>query len=477
LHQAFFKVRHGEKHSISIQGEVKHLELSIQPMKVKFDEVPMCVPQMRTISVKSDLPFDVDVQLEVESAGDDDPLEFLEFFQGFGASADGAFEQPTESCYSLFRPSVKSFLQTSHQVDRLQRSLSHFKISNVFNEIDEQLYRQEVLAETLKLVFGENLTDDKERESIKSLVLDLLLESIKNSENLARFDNSEWKIPEKPREVDTSKSCFKVPASEAFEVKVFLTSNFIGKYTKNLKLRVKSSNQNSCSKQSVDETVMSIPVSYDCRPVELVIHGKVAVITGYAESEIPVNVLVENVSNVEGFFRFSQIFDDEIEVKCENEKFHIGKSSKKLVHLTVRPLKSGMIIKTVNFVTLDCSRKHSLSIECKSLSPDIVVKPMEIIENNLEVLVEHNSKLIIENRSSAKARFHLRLEHDSEAYEISPKGGVLGSKSAALILIKKIFRDPGDHRNSLIIEVTNSKVIVSLKVSPGQPESHKTFPF
>lgn len=212
---------------------------------------------------------------------------------------------------------------------------------------------------------------------------------------------------------------------------------------------------------NVEKTLINVPITYTCETAQLKIHEQTKEIECFAENEIQVEVLVENVSNVDGFFSVEKLHDAEMEVRCDDEKFHIPPMSKKSLKLIITPLKSGEILKHVHIIALGSNKKFPIYIDCKSLPPNVVIKPGRICEQELEVLVKHDTRIFIENRSETKARFFLKLEHDRECFNINPHGGILSSNQCVMVILEKFFHDPGDYHDVLIVEVVNSKVFVS----------------
>lgn len=485
IEQAFFKVKNGEKLSFAIQGVVKPLEILVDPKIVHFSAMPICIPQMQMIKFKNNLPFDVDVKLEIENNGVDDPLEFLEFYRtkmneessnsaelklsyDSTVSSSSSITPSIESCSSLLtRSSIKNFMEKTGRMEHLRASVAAAKdgITSVFNRVDDYLMNTEIVQNIIRVVFDGKAPEDVETHFVEGIIMDLLVESYNDCElsGFKKFDQKDLIFPKNPRELELNKESLKLPSEEqqSQDVKLFLTPNFMGKFSRNLKVKLLMSNLNSCPKQTVDETIINVPILYDCQPPELTVHNRLNSIQGFAESEISLDVLVENTGSVEGFFSFGKFTDQEMEVKCDEEKFHIARNAKKVINLIVTPLKSGLIVKYVNLIVLGSNRKIPISIECKSLPPDILVKPNKVFEDDLEVLVQHDSKIIIENRSTSKARFFVKLEHENEAFDLSVRGGILGSQQKTLITLQKTFYDPGDYRDILILEIVNSKVIVS----------------
>lgn len=482
--QAFFKVKNGERLSLVIQGVIKSLEILVEPSMISFSEVAVCIPQMRFVMLKNALPFDVDVEVEIENVGHEAPLEFIEFFRMMRDDID---ELPpvssqsssqkligrlsTETCSSLLsRSSIKHFLEKTGRMDHLRDSVvpTEDSISRISNRIDDYLDGSELVETIIYNIFDGQVKDEIEKLNIAGTIVDLLIENMKVSSIMSfePFDQKKWEISEAPCEMVTNRTSFMLPAKseKSFDLKVFLSANFIGKFSKNIKLKVLMTKLSSCPKHSVDETLIDVPVVYDCLSPEITIQNRTNSITGYAESEIPLEVLVENTAPVDGFFSFKHFEDSEMEVKYEvGGKYHIGRNSKKVVHFIVTPLKSGLIVKYINLVVLGSNRKVPISIECRSLPPDIIIKPNKVFENDLEVLKNHDSRIFIENRGNAKARFFVKLEHENSSFDLNPRGGILCSKQRVMITLSKFFYDPGDYKDILVVQIVNSKVIVSLK--------------
>lgn len=480
--QAFFKVKNGERLSLVIQGVIKPLEILIEPSMVTFPQVAVCVPQMKFVMLRNNLPFDVEVKIAIENVGEEAPLEFIEFFRTMkddieeispvpsSSSNEKLFgELSTASCSSLLsRSSIKHFLEKTGRMDHLRESVVPMEdsISSIYNRVDEYLEGSEVVETIVHKIFDGRVKDEIEKLNIAATIVDLLIENMKVSSIMSfeSFDRKSWQIPETPCEIVANRTSFVLPAKseKSFDLKVFLSANFIGKFSKNIKLRLLMTDLSLCPKQRVDETFIDIPVIYDCLSPEIVIQNRTNCISGYAESEIALQVLVENTAPVDGFFSFKNFEDIEMEVKCEaGGKFHIARHSKKIVNFVITPLKSGLIVKYVNLVVLGSNRKIPISIECKSLPPDIVIKPNKIFEHDLEVLKNHDSRIFIENRGNAKARFFVKLEHENGAFDVNPRGGILSSKQCVMITLSKFFYDPGDYKDILVVQIVNSKVIVS----------------
>lgn len=357
-------------------------------------------------------------------------------------------------------------MQRTGKLEHLRDSLvaAQDGIGSIYNRVDEYLQKTEIVQNIIRIVFDGRIKDELEKRFIVAMIVDLLVENIKDSEQMGfvAFHQKDWKIPERPREIETSKKFVKLPAKtgSAVDVKIFLTANFIGKFSRNLKLKLQMSGLSPCPYQKVDTTIVNVPILYECQPLELNVVNRVNYVAGYAESEIPLEVVVENSGDVDGFFSFTNFEDLEMHVKCDEEKFHIARKAKRIINFVVMPMRSGLITKYVNLIALGSNRKFPISIECKSFPPDMVIKPNKIVESDLEVLVKHDSRIFIENRSSTKARFFVKLERGNEAFEVEPLGGILSSKQTVLITLSKYFRDPGDYKDVLAVEIVNSKVIV-----------------
>lgn len=489
--QAYFKVKNGEKLSFSIQGTIKQLDVLMEPKVLHFNEIPICIPQMCCIVLKNPMPFDVDITCEIDNTGPDAPLSFVEFFKSKCEPAEvrGSSKTPsmtshvsltsrkssvsrksgvtyTESCSSLLtRTAVKNFMDRSGNLQHLKNSIvsGDGEIKNLYEKVENYLEKTDIVENIIRIIFEKDLNEEIEKRFIIGIIVDLLLGNLNEfgADDFVAFDSKDWNLPESPRDLELNESIFKLPAERSHIIKVFLTSNYVGKFTRYLRLKCLLSNGSSCPKESVDETIISIPINFDCSAPEISIHNKMNTIFGYAESDIHLEILLENVGTVDGFFTFPQYDDAEMEVRSEKEKFYIAQGSKKTINLIVTPLKSGLLMKFVNIIVLGSNRKIPISIECKSLPPDIVIKPMKVIEDQLQVLVTHKSKIYIENKSTTKARFFIHQENDCGQFIVSPQGGILCPKQCVLVLIEMFFHDPGDYKNMLHVEVVNSKVIVS----------------
>ena len=490
--QIYFKVKNGEKLSFIIQGNIKQLDVFVEPKVLHFLEIPICVPQMCCVLLKNPMPFDVDVTCEIDNTGTDAPLSFMEFFKSkcqpvevrrssknpsITSHASSRSRKSsvslksgltyTESCSSLLtRTSVKNFMDRSGNLQHLKDSIvsTDGEIKNLYEKVENYLEKTEIVENIIRIIFEKDFNEEIEKKFIIGIIVDLLLGNLNEfgADEFVAFDSKDWTFPENPKDLELNESIFQLPAERSHIMKVFLTSNYVGNFTRYLRLKCLLSNGSSCPKESVDETIISIPINFDCSTPEILIHNKMNTIFGYAESDIPLEILLENVGDVDGFFKFSQYDDAEIEVRSDIEKFYIAQGSKKIMNLIVTPLKSGIMMKFVNIIVLGSNRKIPISIECKSLPPDIVIKPLKVIEDQLKVLITHKSKIYIENKSTTKARFFIRQENDSGHFNVNPQGGILCPKQCVLVLIEMFFHDPGEYKNMLHIEIVNSKIIVSL---------------
>ncbi|CAO1310131.1 unnamed protein product [Diamesa serratosioi] len=481
--QVYFKVKNGEKLSFTIHGSIKQLNVLSEPKKLQFYEIPICVPQMCCVMVKNPMPFDVDVTCEIDNQGTDAPLSFMEFFKSNCEPVEGQGSSKTpsatsftskisfkssltysESCSSLLtRKSVKNFMDRTGKLQHMRDSIvsDDNAIKNLYEKVENYLENTDIVESIIRIIFEKDLNEEMEKRFIIGIIIDLLLGNLNEfgADDFIAFDSKDWNFPENPKDLELNESIFTIPAESFYIIKVFLTSNYIGKFTRYLRLQCLLSNGSSCPKESVDETIISMPISFDCSAPQICVHNKMNSIFGYAESEIPLEIVLENVGNVDGFFKFQQYSDVELEVRSVGEKFHIAHGTKKSMNLIVTPLKSGVMMKFVEIIILGSNRKIPISIECKSLPPDIVIKPLKVIEDQLEVLVTHKSRIYIENKSTTKARFFIRLENDVGLFNVSPQGGILCPQQCALVMIEMLFYDPGDYKNMLHVEVVNSKVI------------------
>ena len=489
--QVYFKVKNGEKLSFTIHGSIKQLDVLIDPKQLQFYEIPICIPQMCCVILNNPLPFDVDISCEIDNTGTDAPLSFMEFFKSNCEPVEGrescntlstashtsstsrksklSFKSGityTESCSSLLtRTSIKNFMDRSGNLEHLKDSIvsGDCEIKNLYEKVENYLENTEIVENIIRIIFEKDLNEEIEKRFIIGIIVDLLLGNLNEfgADDFVAFDSKDWTIPENPKDLELNESIFTLPAERSYIVKVFLTSNCIGKFKRYLRFKCLLNNGSSCPNESVDETIISIPINFDCSAPEIIIHNKMNIIFGYAESEIPLEIVLENVGNVDGFLKFEQFTDVDMEVRSVEEKFHIAHGSKKSINLIVTPLKSGVMMKFMNIVILGSNRKVPIRIECKSLPPDIVIKPLKVIEDQLKVLVTYKSKIYIENKSTTKARFFIHLEKDIGLFNVSPQGGILCPQQCALVLIEMFFYDGGDYRNTLLVEVVNSNVIVS----------------
>lgn len=467
IEQMFFKVKNGEKLSFIIYGVVNSLELLIEPEIIQFPSVAMCIPQMHSILLNNPHSFEIEAVLEIENAGTGEPLTFLEFCRNNIANKTSA--TVTSELYSSLskRSSIRNFMESSGKIEHLRDSIGSVNncINTIYNKVDEYLAKSEIITNIMRLIF-DKCDREVEKRFIVDVIFDLVLDSIKNdcSNGLIRFNQKEWILSEMPKEISISRSSIKLSLKKGFEsheIKIFLTPNYLGKFTKNLKLKLLIANMNLCAKQHVDETIINVPIYYNCQPPKLIVHNPVSKIAGYAESDISLDILIENAADVDGFFIFNHFKDPEMEVISDEVKFHIKMRSKMSITLIVTPFKSGQIVKHVHLTVLGMNRIIPICIECKAFPLDIIIKPEKVFEGNVDVLVPHTSRIFIENKSATKARFFVKIEHDKGFFSVNPRGGILSSNQCIMIILEKKFYDPGEYRDSMIIETVNSKVIVS----------------
>lgn len=481
VEQAYFKVKNGEKLLFSIQGIVNPLNLIVEPKSVKFSSHSICVPQMHFLKLKNPHPFDLQVTIEIEHNGSDEPLEFMEFFKSNDSTSNGSISKSPssssssssdmkknlsmESCSSLLtRTSIKNFMERSGRISQLRDTLvaANDGIVMIFNKVNDYLEKKEIVGSIIRVLYDNKLNDEIEKRHISETILELLIENI-NDGNFIHFHEKEWQFPENPRQIECNKMCFKLSAAACDEIKIFLTPNNVGKFMRNLRFHLSMCDTPaSSSNRLIEASIKNIQIQFECHAAELKIHSQSTEITGFAESEIVVEILIENISAVDGFFTLPRYQDTQMVVKCADEKFHMPAGDRKIINLHVTPLMSGQMLKYVNIMALGSNRKFPICIECKSLPPDIVIKPHKISLHDLSVLKQHDTRIFIENRSTTKARFLIKLEHDNECFSINPRGGILSSKQCVMVMLEKFFYDPGDYRDVLIVEIVNSKVIVSL---------------
>ncbi|XP_070492358.1 hydrocephalus-inducing protein homolog [Chironomus tepperi] len=468
IDSAIFKVKNAEKLTLSIQGVIKPLNITSDSVSIQFPSSAICVPQMKFLKLANDHPFDVDIRLEIENNGNDDPLEFLEFYGSRSATITDTISKSsslesmnnnnhnnitTESCSSLLtRTSIKNFMERSGEMEQLRDTItmSRDEIVEIFNKVDDYLIRKEIIS----MILDDKLCNEVEMHQIVQTVVELLIENLTDSNDL-KFYEKDWLLPEHPRQIECNKKLIKIKSKSFEEVKIFIVPNYIGKFTRNLKLFIVMSDVG----HPVDETIVNIPIVIDCQSADIKIHNQTNEISGYAESQITLDINVENLTSIDGFFTFQNFHDTEMDVKCSDEKFHISGKSMKILNLIIIPLISGKIIKYMNIIALGSNRKYPITIECKSLPPDIIINPKKICVNDLVVLKKNDTRIFIENCSTTKARFFVKLEHDNQCFNINPRGGILSSKQCTVVMLEKFFHDPGDYHDILIVEIVNSKVI------------------
>lgn len=473
IEQAFFKVKNGDRLSFAIEGLIRPLEIEFFPRTIDFPMSSICVPQVCTLHLKNELPFDVKINIESENDGCENPLEFVEFFKSQIDSVDESssgklsptIESQKSSTSHLTRTSVKSILDQCEKSEQL-RDLTSDGIAAIFNKVNDYMASKEIAGEIIQNLFtGEDFNYDIEKRFVAETMLEVIMETVREADyttcGFEKFNKKTWIFPAKPRQIECDKNSFQIISKTSTQVKIFLTSNFLGKFTRNLKLFVEMSD----AKCNVEKTIVNIPIASCTQAGHLKIQEQTIQTEGYAENEISLEILVENVSPVDGFFTTQTIHDEEMEIRCEEEKFHVQATSKKILKFLITPLKSGEILKHVHIVALGSNKKFPIYIDCKSLPPNVVIKPGRICEQELDVLVKHDTRIFIENRSMTKARFFIKLEHDRECFSVNPSGGILSSNQCVMVMLEKLFHDPGDYRDVLIVEVLNCKIFVSLSLS------------
>jgi hypothetical protein len=397
---------------------------------------------MKTIKIINSHAFDVKISIVIEDNGSDDPLQFLEFFN---ATSD----VNSKSKSRLPQTSVKCLTDIGRDVEHVKEDESDdgsFEIHENLNEVIDSLENVNVEVEKVQVV--ETLL----RDVIESIKVNVFMSSRQNY-------TIDWIFPNNPRQIECNKYSFTLRAHCSDEIKIFVTPNYIGKFIKFMKIRSRILMQPNA--KDYDESITTMPIKFECDEADIKINRSNMTMEAYADNEINSHFTIENCSRVDGFFMLPNYVDSQIKITFECEKIHIPPHASKRIDFKVISIKTGEICRQINLVALASNKHYPISIECKSLAPDVIVKPNKIIETDLVVLKQHDARIFIENRSRCKVKFLVKLEHDDENLSVFPCGGILGYQQCVLVMLKTFFYDPTDYRNTVIIRMGDFKTIVS----------------
>lgn len=187
IEQAIFKVKNGDRLSLAIEGLIRPLEIYFHPRTIDFPPSPVCVPQIHTLNLKNELPFDVSVNIEIESEGCDNPLEFVEFFKSQitpvdeSSSCESSLESQKSSSSQLTRTSVKSFMDQCGKFHL--RDLTSDGIAAIFNKVNDFIESKELADEIIQNLFcGENFAYEVEKRFVAETLLEVIFERIREAD-------------------------------------------------------------------------------------------------------------------------------------------------------------------------------------------------------------------------------------------------------------------------------------------------------
>lgn len=240
IEQAFFKVKNGERLSLAIEGIIKPLELYYHPRAIDFPPSSICVPQVRSLLVKNELPFDVYVNMEIESNGSDNPLEFIEFFKSQISTIDSISNHDDEASPSksslesqqssiisssshLTRTSIKQFMEQSGNLEHLRDMTRTDGIATIFNKVNDIVASKEIAESIIQNLFdGSRFNFESEKLHIVEMMLEVIIEKVHEAEfstiGFQRFHEKAWQVPESPRQIVCDQNSFRVAPKESIEV-------------------------------------------------------------------------------------------------------------------------------------------------------------------------------------------------------------------------------------------------------------------
>lgn len=191
IEQAFFKVKNGDRLSLAIEGLIRPLEIYFHPSSIDIPPSPICVPQVRTLHLKNELPFDLNINVEIDNDGSDNPLEFVEFFKSQIESNDEFLScestvadesQKSSSSSHLTRTSVKSFMDQCGKFEHL-RELTSDGIAAIFNKVNDYMTSKEIAEEIIQNLFvGEGFNYELEKRFVAETMLEVLMEKVRESD-------------------------------------------------------------------------------------------------------------------------------------------------------------------------------------------------------------------------------------------------------------------------------------------------------
>lgn len=241
IEQAFFKVKNGDRLSLAIEGLIKPLELYYHPRTIDFPPSSICVPQLRTLLIKNELPFELCVNIEIESNGSDNPLEFIEFFKSQITAIDSISNhndeaspsksslesQQSSSIFSssshLTRTSINQFMEQCENLEHLRDMTTTGGIATIFNKVNDIMSSKEIAESIIQNLFdGSRFNYEIEKLLIVEMMLEVIMEKVRKAEFSAigfqRFYEKAWQVPECPRQIVCDQNSFRVAPKESIEV-------------------------------------------------------------------------------------------------------------------------------------------------------------------------------------------------------------------------------------------------------------------
>lgn len=194
IEQAFFKVKNGDRLSFAIEGFIRPLEIYFHPSSIDIPPSSICVPQVQTLHLKNELPFDVKINIQIEDDGYENPLEFVEFFKSQIDSIDEftsgvesliADESQKSSTSSLTRTSVISFMDQCGKFENL-RDLTSDGIAAIFNKVNDYMSSKEIAEEIIQNLFvGEDFNYELEKRFVVETMLEAIMKKVRESDYTA----------------------------------------------------------------------------------------------------------------------------------------------------------------------------------------------------------------------------------------------------------------------------------------------------
>lgn len=238
IEQAFFKVKNGARLSLAIEGITKPLEIYYHPRSIDFPSSSICVPQLRSLLIRNELPFDVCVNIEIESDGSENPLEFIEFFKSQITTIDSTSNHDDEaslestqsssifssSSSHLTRTSIKQFMEQCGNLEHLRDKTSGADgIATIFNEVNGIVASEEIAESIIENLFdGCRFNFEIEKLHIVEIMLEEIMGRVRGADFSAigfeRFHEKAWRVPENPRQIVCDQNSFHVAPNESIEV-------------------------------------------------------------------------------------------------------------------------------------------------------------------------------------------------------------------------------------------------------------------